>query len=181
MTVSPHKILAVLFAAYPIETRNVPPDEALITAKVYASALDDLDENEVNQAIMFLVKTSERLPTVAKIRATVLELRYGPARPGGDAWGDVVKEIGRRGLSGVAGFRDPLVAKAVSRLGWSELCRSENPAADRARFIELYDALVREERHLAAARPAVRSELLLERAPALSAPGARSLLPGDRS
>lgn len=181
MTISPHKILAVLFAAYPIETRNVPAEEALITAKVYASALDDLGEDEVNQAIMFLVKTSERLPTVAKIRATVLELRYGPARPGGDAWGDVVREIRRQGLSGLSAFADPLVAKAVSRLGWGELCRSENPAADRARFIELYDALVREERHHAAARLGATSELLPQRGPALGAPSARSLLPGDRS
>lgn len=158
--ITANKILAVLFAAYPIETRNVPGEDAMLTAKVYASALDDLDGDEVSRAITFLIKTSERLPTVAKIRLTVLDLRHGPARPGGDAWGDVTREIARRGLRGEAAFADPLVAKAVSRFGWSDLCRSENPAADRARFIELYDALCREERHVAAARPNAHSELL---------------------
>lgn len=159
-TLDANKLLVLLFAAYPVETRNVPGDQALATAKIYAQALSDLVVAEVVNAIEFLIKTSERLPTVAKIRQTVLDLRYGPPRPGGDAWGDVVREIGRRGLRGDCAFADPLVAKTVQRFGWSELCRSENPTADRARFIELYDQLHAQERVIAAARPNANSDAL---------------------
>ena len=38
-------------------------------------------------------------------------------------------------------FTDPVTAQCVASLRWRELCDSENQAADRARFVELYDKL----------------------------------------
>lgn len=165
-----HRQLAVLFAAYPIETRNVPADDALATAQVYARALEDLSERETDEAILTLVRTSPRLPTVAAIRQAVLVVRYGPPRPGLDAWGDVQRAMRKHGARHAPGkdfrFDDPLVAHAVERLGWSELCRSENPAADHAHFAKLYEALRDQERARTIASAGMISTLLA-RAPSL--------------
>ena len=41
---------------------------------------------------------------------------------------------------------DPVLAATVKAFGWSALCRGDNPSADRARFIELYDQLAKDRR-----------------------------------
>jgi hypothetical protein len=138
------QVLAVLFAAYAIETRNVSAHEVDAVVSVYRRGLEDLEASLVAQAIDLLTKSSERLPTIAKIRATVVEIQHGRRRPGGDAWGDVVSAMRRHGAGRSPGvdffFADVLVARAVDQLGtWRDLCLSTNVVADRARFIELYD------------------------------------------
>ena len=55
--------------------------------------------------------------------------------------GDVLAEIRRTGVYGVPSFADPLVTECVRIMTWRGLCLGENEAADRARFIELYDGL----------------------------------------
>jgi hypothetical protein len=89
---------------------------------------------------------------VSDIRRTVIELEKGPVRPGGEAWGDVLRAIGRYGSHRAPGidfeFDDPEVARCVKALGWSNLCNSDadGQRADRARFIELYGVHAAQER-----------------------------------
>ena len=139
------RVLAILFAAYPVETRNVTREEAEATARAYRRGLDDLDENVAMHAIDRLIKTAERLPTIAALRKAALEIQHGRKRPGGEAWGDVLKAMRSYGHIREPGihfqFEDPLVARAVAAFGWQDLCGSENAIADRARFIELYESL----------------------------------------
>lgn len=135
--------MTTLLAAYPVETRNISGREIAAIVEAYRNGLADLDDELVQRAVDVVTKTSERLPTIAKIRQAAVELQHGHRRPGGDAWGDVVAAIRRHGASKTPGvdfvFPDPLVARAVDRMAWRELCLSTNQVADRARFIELYD------------------------------------------
>lgn len=137
------QIMATLLAAYPVETRNISEREIGAIVGVYRRGLEDLDADHVARAVDVVTKTCERLPSIAKIRQTVVEIQHGHRRPGGDAWGDVVAAIKRHGANKTPGvdfhLADPLTATAVDRMGWRELCLSTNQAADRARFIELYD------------------------------------------
>ncbi len=137
------QVLAILFTAYAVETRNVSPAEAQAMVSVYRKGLADLDADIVARAIDQLTKSCERMPTIAAIRKVAVDLQHGARRPGGDAWGDVIAALRRYGLARSPGidfhFTDPLVARAVEQLGWRELCTSHNAIADRARFIELYD------------------------------------------
>jgi hypothetical protein len=137
------QVFAVLFAAFAIETRNVSPAEVDAMISVYRRGLDDLDVDLIARAINHLTKCCERLPTIAKIRATAVDLQHGRRRPGGDAWGDVIAMIKRHGARKSPGidffFADVLVARAMDQMNWKELCLSTNQVADRARFIELYD------------------------------------------
>jgi hypothetical protein len=85
--------------------------------------------------------TSKFLPTIAEIRAAAVEMAHGARRLGGEAWGDVGSEIRRVGAYGEPQFTDPVAAECVRLMGWRNLCLGTNDAADRARFVELYDGL----------------------------------------
>lgn len=133
------ELVASLMAAYPAaQTNNA-------TSRVYESMLADLDCRAANAAVAALIQTRQFMPTVADIRATVLELQNGGVAPGGEAWGMVLAAVRRWGAYRTPGtdfqFDDEITAKCVKSLGWSEICGSENQQADRARFIELYDKL----------------------------------------
>lgn len=138
------KLVASLIAAYP--TSKITDD----SAAVYTRMLLDLDYETASAAIARLVATSKFPPSIAEIREATLTLNVGEQRPGGEAWGEVLKAIGRYGYMRMPGadfqFDDPVVAECVAALKWRELCDSENQEADRARFIDLYDKLAGQQR-----------------------------------
>lgn len=111
------------------------------TCQVYEAMLVDLDQSTAQRAVARLVATSKFLPTIAEIRAAVVDGQHGPRRLGAEAYGDVLAEIRRVGTYDLPTFSDPLVAECVRQMGWEALCRGTNDAADRARFVELYDGL----------------------------------------
>lgn len=133
------KLVGVLLAAFP------SPQNTTKTSEIYERMLSDLDYAVANAAVERLLATRERMPSIAEIRKACLDLSIGETRAGGEAWGDVVKAIGRYGVYRQPGkefhFQDPVAARCVAALGWGNLCNSESQIADRARFIELYDKL----------------------------------------
>jgi hypothetical protein len=151
------KLVAMLIAAFPHTKAN----EA--TAKAYERMLRDLDARAAAAAVEQLMATRNYMPTIAEVRAAVAELQAGPVRAGGEAWGDVLRLVGRYGCYRTPGHdfevADPIAARCIDALGWRSLCLSENSVADRSRFVDLYDRLAREARTdaVAGALPAVRA------------------------
>jgi hypothetical protein len=133
------KLVAVLRAAYP----TARGDDS--TSSAYETMLADLDHPTAYVAVERLIATSKFMPSVAEIREAYMDLMHGDRRAGGEAWGECLAAISRWGAYRSPGvdftFRDPLVARVVAALGWTNLCGSENQVADRARFVELYDRL----------------------------------------
>jgi hypothetical protein len=131
--------VAIALAACPSHAAKLGLDEVKLMIKAWAMLLEDLESAAVMAALKRYLATSHWLPAPAQIRALVAEAKHGRRRPGADAWEDVRKAIGAVGRYRTPAFTDPLVARAVSALGWRELCDSENSTSDRARFVELYD------------------------------------------
>lgn len=158
------QVVAILGAAFASQLTRMGESDAKAWARVYAKGLEDLDFESTRSAVDRLVKTARFLPTIAEIRAAVVDVNHGSRRAGGAAWEDVRAAMSRYGAYRVPGqdftFDDPIVAQAVKGLGWKDLCLSENSVADRARFIELYDQLARGERTDAAASPGAVSAAL---------------------
>lgn len=168
------RILAPLFASFPIEIRNMPAGEAKVMIEVYAKALRDLPAPLLEAAVARLVATRERLPPPAAVRKTAVELQHGPKRAGGEAWGDVIQAMKRWGArrppcmnpecgrtcEDLHHLDDPLVVRAVAALSWTDMCLSANIVADRARFIELYDQLRDTERVTAQISAGATSRML---------------------
>lgn len=133
------ELVMTLLAAYPAAKTTAS------TSQVYETMLSDLDVKEARGAVMKLIATSRFLPTIAEIRSAAAEQTLGPVRSGADAWLDVVSEIRRIGQYSAPVFTDALVESLVRRWGWNTLCVTGTDA-DRARFIEAYDALARQAR-----------------------------------
>jgi hypothetical protein len=142
------ELFAVLVSLWP----NNKADEA--TGRLYGEALADLDYELARRAVGRLARIAKWFPTVAEIREQAVNLEQGATRKGLEAWGDVVAEIRRTGSYGSPRFSDPLVCEALRGIGtWRDICLSTNDTADRARFVELYDAIAARGRTEAAAGP----------------------------
>lgn len=160
-------ILRMLAAAYPTQRQRMSRDDVRAMAAVYIAGLADLDADRVRAAVNRLVKASKWIPTIAEIREAAVDVAHGARRPGGDAWGRCLALIRRYGSHRWPGIDfevdDPLLLATIRALGWYELCASDNPHADRARFIELYDQLAAGERKEAAIAPGATSPALPQR------------------
>lgn len=135
------KLVAVLMAALP--GAHVSSQ----TSAVYERMLADLEFDTARVAVEQVLATwrfASMLPSVAEIRERYMTLKHGELSAGGEAWGLVQRAIvsrGRNRTPGVDFELEPVAIETVRALGWANLCNSENQAADRARFIELYDQL----------------------------------------
>lgn len=112
------------------------------TSGVYEAMLADIDRDVASAAVQRLIATSKFLPTIAELRAACADVQHGPRRRGEEAWGDVVAAIRHVGVyAAPPEFRDPLVGECVRLMSWRGLCLGDNEAADRAKFVSLYDGL----------------------------------------
>lgn len=144
------KLVAVLFAAYPVQSSRLSAEQARQTSAAYRRMLSDLDFVTVSAAVERLISTREYFPTVAEIRASCVTVERGDTKPGGAAWGEVIRAVGRYGIYRQPGvdfhFDDPITHRCVSSFGWQNICNSENQVSDRARFVDLYDQLAKQDR-----------------------------------
>jgi hypothetical protein len=85
------------------------------------------------------------LPSPAELRE-IASSGGKSQRSGMDAWGDVIRAVGRVGRYREPRFADPAVTRAVAAIGWREICDSENHEATRAHFARAYDSVAAESR-----------------------------------
>jgi hypothetical protein len=134
------KILSVMTLAYP--KFELKPD----TLEVYILMLRDLDPVVLDQAAKICMATKTFFPAVAEIRAAAAEVtaRANHLPSAGEAWGEITDKIKTHGntMTGkeYPTFSNPVVERVVKFMGWNNLCLSENEIADRARFLQIYEA-----------------------------------------
>lgn len=150
------KAWALLTAAYPQAPQSANPE----TAALYARTLQDLAPELLEAGVLSAISTLKFFPTVAELRDLAfhaVERVNGLPTPV-EAWGEVMAEVRRVGYWREPHWRYDAIALAVRAIGgWQELCSSENPVADRARFVEAYAAIVSRARDDARQLPQVRT------------------------
>lgn len=138
-------IALALKAAYP--SSNVLPDKYAM--KTWYRALSDLDYRVIENAVWEHISTSVFPPSIAEIRGKCTDRLTPMITDWGEAWEEVQRAIRRFGSyregEAVASL-SKLTATAVRRLGFLNLCRSDNPVADRANFRMIYEGMVKEEK-----------------------------------
>jgi hypothetical protein len=143
------KLLAMLITAFPDEWRFLSDEQQRDTRALYARMMIDLDYARADAAVVRLIATARKMPKVSELRAMVSKLSRGREHNGGEAWGVVRRLIGRYGYMRTPGadfeISDPLIARCVEAFGWRTLCDGGYQAADRARFVDLYDRLAAEQ------------------------------------
>ena len=139
------KILVKGMKAVYAQPTFIPDQDAF---NVWYGLMKDLEYQVCNAAIQKWMLTNKFPPTIAEIRELATEIQCGKLPDWGEAWEETCRAIRRYGFyrpkEGLESL-SPLTRETVNRLGWSNLCLSENPTADRANFRQCYELVAKRE------------------------------------
>lgn len=111
---------------------------------IWFSLLGDMEYKVLNAAIQKYMLTNKFPPTIADLREIATTISIGDIPDWGEGWERVLLAIRKYGFyreSEALETMDELTKTCVKRLGWRNLCMSENNNADRANFRMIYEQL----------------------------------------
>ena len=111
---------------------------------VWFGLLGDLEYAVLNAAIQKYMLTNRFPPTIADLREIAATIQNGDIPDWGESWEKVLLAIRRFGVyreTEAIATMDELTKTCVKRLGWRNLCMSENNNHDRANFRIIYEQL----------------------------------------
>lgn len=118
------------------------PDEDSI--KIWYVLLKDISYEVLNLAIQKHIMTGVYPPTVADLRRLATEVTQGQQADWGNGWEQVLLAIRKYGMYQIneaLESMDDITRQCVERLGFKEICLSENLANDRANFRMIYEQI----------------------------------------
>ena len=135
------KIGMVMKTYYPKEA-NLLKDDAAINA--WYQMLKDLNYQTMCIALNRWVATERWSPTIADLRRLCYEVTAPETLTWDEAWERVMQAVTyyghNRRIEALDTF-DDLTRKAVNRVGWMQICMSEEIAVERANFRNIYTAI----------------------------------------
>ena len=136
---------AMALKTYYSKEQLLPNTQAM---ELWYRELQDIPIEVADAALRKWVATNKWSPTIAEIRETAANVKNGELPDWGEGWEQVQRAIRHYGYmepgKAMASF-DPITKQCVQRLGFVNLCRSENPTADRANFRQCYEIIVKRE------------------------------------
>jgi len=142
-------LLGILRVAYPRFYADISPADVKVSVDTWTLMLSDTNLDVAKVALQRLIATSKFPPSIAEMRESIAAVQYPSMPDAGDAWGEVNEAIKNYGFyrqsEALASMREP-VRLAVERMGWRELCMSENSMADRAHFLRIYESMEKRSR-----------------------------------
>lgn len=145
-------------AAY-AQTTFLPDAEAM---DIWYAMLKDLDYRETSIAIQMHMQSSKFPPTIAEIRSNIARIKCGDVSDWSKAWEEtckVLRKYGRANAQKALQELDSVTRTVVKRIGYINLCNSENPIADRANFRSIYETVANREVENAKLSASVRDAL----------------------
>lgn len=133
--------LAVLKANYSGALKDMTRQEAEGKINLWIAMFADTDQEVMNLAIQKIIATSKYFPTVAEVREAITEINTGYVIDVGEAWGEVMTALRNYGPykeKQAMESMSEITRTVVQRMGWQELCKSEEIEIDRAHFIKIY-------------------------------------------
>ena len=112
--------------------------------ELWYNQLQDIPYNVATATLNKWVAIEKWSPSIADIRQLATEMLNGASKDWGDGWEQVDYAIRRFGTYREAEAletMDEITRQAVKRLGFKNLCLSENTQADRANFRMIYEQL----------------------------------------
>lgn len=133
-------IASALKTYYPRETL-LPNNQAM---ELWYYQLKDLDYRVAEAALNKWVATEKWSPSISELRHFASEIINGALPDWGKGWEQVEKAIryyGTYRATEALESMDELTRDTVNRLGFNNLCLSDNPQTDRANFRMIYEQL----------------------------------------
>ena len=130
---------------YPRE--KILPNEEAMT--LWYRQLKDIDYSTALLALDKWVATNKWSPAISDIREMAAEIINGELPDWGEAWGKVLKAVSNYGSyypDYAYEFLGEPIATCVKRIGWFEICFSENLDTIRANFRMIYEAEAKKQR-----------------------------------
>lgn len=144
------------FAIFASALQTYYPKEGLLPTteamELWFRQLKDIPFELAETALNKWVATNKWSPTIADIREQTAEIQVGQIADWGAGWEQVLTAIRKYGMYDVAGAMasmDDLTRQTVERLGFREICLSENIATDRANFRMIYEQLAKRKKETA--------------------------------
>ena len=131
------KIASAINTYYPRE-KPFPNKEA---AQLWYEEFKDLSYEDVALALRRHVNVSKWCPTIAELKEAIVSNVAGE-RDWGESWNECLNAISRYGQYREAEALDsmtPITRLVVKRIGYKELCRSEDITLDRANYRKIYE------------------------------------------
>lgn len=129
---------------YPRE--QLLPNEAAL--ELWYQALKDIPMQVAEATLRKWVATNKWSPTIAEIREMCVDVKRGDALDWSDAWEQVqlaIKRFGSYRPAEAMASLDPITREAVRRIGFYNLCVSENPISDRKQFRDTFEIMAKRE------------------------------------
>lgn len=125
---------------YPRETL-LPNSQAM---ELWYKQLQDIPYMVAEAALNKWVATNKWSPSIADIREMASSVQHGDLPTWGDAWETVlqcIRQYGSYREGEALASMDEMTRTCVKRLGFRNICMSENITADRANFRMIYEQL----------------------------------------
>ena len=130
---------------YPRE--NLLPNEQAM--ELWFKQLHDIPYQVAEIALNKWVATNKWSPSIADIREMSSTVKNGEIPDWGDGWEQVLQAIRKYGTyripEAMESF-DPITRQCVERLGFRNICMSDNISTDRANFRMIYEQLAERKR-----------------------------------
>lgn len=152
------------FALFASALRTYYPKEKLLpneqAIELWFNQLQDIPYNVAEVTLNKWVATNKWSPSIADIREQATALTQGEAKEWGDAWQEVLKAISYYGSyredDALASF-DPTTRQVVKRLGFRNLCFSEEIQVERANFRMIYEQQLERDKQNAQLPPRLKA------------------------
>jgi hypothetical protein len=145
MTKDEFKILAKGLKAVYTYPSFLPDADSL---EIWFQLLKDLPYEVCNVAIQKYMMTETKIPTPADIRNLCSSVMAGDKPLWSDGWDEVMRAMRRYGsyneLEALESMSD-ITKQCVRRLGYQNLCRSEEIGVDRANFRMIFEQIANRE------------------------------------
>ena len=139
-------ILAMALQTYYPRENLLPNEQAM---ELWFNQLQDIPYQIAETGLQKWVALNKWSPSIADIREMASDIVNGEIPNFGDAWEEVcraIRHFGSYRADEALASLSPLARKATERIGFTNLCMSENPSADRANFRMIYENLAERER-----------------------------------
>lgn len=130
---------------YPKE--NILPNAPAM--ELWFRELQDIPYQVAEAALRKWVSTNKWSPSIAELREVVATVSNGEIPEWGEGWEKVLNAIRKYGMYNIGDAMaslDPMTRTAVERVGFREICMSENISVERANFRMVYENLVEREK-----------------------------------
>lgn len=141
------------FATFAMALKTYYPREQLLpnqqAMELWFRELCDIEYNVAEAGLRKWVVNNKWSPSIADIREMVSDVTEGELPDWGAGWDSVnraIREYGSYKIKEAMESFDDITRQVVERMGFRNLCMSENVAADRANFRMIYENVAERKR-----------------------------------